>query len=168
MKPHLCPPGLHTVVGVTYKQIGWWVLNRNTRHSRGRVMKWEWRNHSLLEGRDQKEKSTGRRDWRDFLSGVVKEKVKVHFPKRIRNSMAGWRLFGWMARQGQIIWEPIGPANKFGLSPVRGRWGAGRLGGEKAVLNAGFMLLISSSVLFHFSSVSPVSGERLYSSMFVF
>lgn len=26
---------------------------------------------------------------KDFLSGVVKEKVKVHFPKRIRNSMAG-------------------------------------------------------------------------------
>lgn len=30
-----------TVVGVTYKQIGWWVLSRNTRHSGGRLVKWE-------------------------------------------------------------------------------------------------------------------------------
>lgn len=35
-----------------------------------------------LGGSDPKEKSTGRRGCRDFLSGVVKEKVRVHFPRR--------------------------------------------------------------------------------------
>lgn len=71
-----------------------------------------------------------------------------------RNSMAGSSMIGGLAKwrvRGWIIYHLIAMLISLGIL-----WKENK----KAVLNTRFMLLISS-VLFHFSSVGPVSWEWL-------